>query len=148
MQLQMNYGSLSIMIRGCIYISDVLKDISWEILGICPHINGNHLTALFSYQQSLTQYPLNKIQTATQRKIVNMQMNKKKLKISSIKINILKIMLNTQKVVCELIRCDIVTQVQSQITMILFLFHPVYCHHFVQINRYIFIHKLDNNKCL
>eukprot|EP00105_Crassostrea_gigas_P004918 XP_011418289.1 PREDICTED: uncharacterized protein LOC105321624 [Crassostrea gigas] len=44
-----------------LYIRDVLKDISWEILGICQQINRNHRAALYSYQQSLTQYPLNKI---------------------------------------------------------------------------------------
>uniref|UniRef100_A0A8W8LID8 Mab-21-like HhH/H2TH-like domain-containing protein n=1 Tax=Magallana gigas TaxID=29159 RepID=A0A8W8LID8_MAGGI len=51
------------------YIRDVLRDISWEILGICQQITGNLQAALYSYQQSLTQYPWNNIQTATHRRI-------------------------------------------------------------------------------
>ncbi|XP_011418263.3 uncharacterized protein [Magallana gigas] len=46
----------------------VLRDISWEILGICQQITGNLQAALYSYQQSLTQYPVHNIRTATQRR--------------------------------------------------------------------------------
>nr|XP_011418268.2 uncharacterized protein LOC105321609 [Crassostrea gigas] len=54
--------------RG-LYVPNLLRDISWEILGICQQITGNLQAALYSYQQSLTQYPCNKIQTATQCRI-------------------------------------------------------------------------------
>uniref|UniRef100_A0A8W8HVG6 Uncharacterized protein n=1 Tax=Magallana gigas TaxID=29159 RepID=A0A8W8HVG6_MAGGI len=53
------------------YVPDVYRDISWEILGICQQITGNPQAALYSYQQSLTQYPFNGIQTATQRRILD-----------------------------------------------------------------------------
>ncbi|XP_052690426.1 uncharacterized protein LOC128168269 [Crassostrea angulata] len=52
-----------------LYVRDVLRDISWEILGICQQITGNIQAALYSYKQSLTQYPFNNIQTATRRRI-------------------------------------------------------------------------------
>nr|XP_022305590.1 uncharacterized protein LOC111112403 isoform X2 [Crassostrea virginica] len=52
-----------------LYIRDVLRDISWEILGICQQMTGDLQAALYSYQQSLTQYPFNKIQNATQMRI-------------------------------------------------------------------------------
>ncbi|XP_052722128.1 uncharacterized protein LOC128193009 [Crassostrea angulata] len=52
-----------------LYVSDELRDISWEILGICQQITGNLQAALYSYQQSLTQDPDHKIQTATHRRI-------------------------------------------------------------------------------
>nr|XP_034314230.1 uncharacterized protein LOC117684783 [Crassostrea gigas] len=52
-----------------LYVPDLSRNISWEILGICQQITGNLQAALYSYQQSLTQYPFNKIQTATQRRI-------------------------------------------------------------------------------
>jgi hypothetical protein len=42
-----------------------LRDISWQILGICQQISGDLQAALYSYQQSLAQYPFNKIQSAT-----------------------------------------------------------------------------------
>uniref|UniRef100_K1PYY7 Uncharacterized protein n=1 Tax=Magallana gigas TaxID=29159 RepID=K1PYY7_MAGGI len=54
--------------RG-LYVPDLLRDISWEILGICQQIIGNLQAALYSYQQSLTQHPYNRIQTATQKRI-------------------------------------------------------------------------------
>ncbi|XP_052697279.1 uncharacterized protein LOC128175567 [Crassostrea angulata] len=50
-------------------IDDAYGDISWEILGICQQITGNLQAALYSYQQSLTQYPHHRIQTATQKRI-------------------------------------------------------------------------------
>ncbi|XP_052703557.1 uncharacterized protein LOC128179916 [Crassostrea angulata] len=52
-----------------LYIYDILRDISWEILGICQQITGNLQAALYSYQQSLAQHPINRIQTATHMRI-------------------------------------------------------------------------------
>ncbi|XP_078340385.1 uncharacterized protein LOC144617476 [Crassostrea virginica] len=52
-----------------LYVLDLYRDISWEILGICQQMTGNLQAALYSYQQSLTQYPLNKIHNATQMRI-------------------------------------------------------------------------------
>ncbi|XP_052708609.1 uncharacterized protein LOC128183574 [Crassostrea angulata] len=49
-----------------------LKDIYWEILGICQQITGNPQAALYSYQQSLRQDPYNRIQTATRQRIQNL----------------------------------------------------------------------------
>nr|XP_022298625.1 uncharacterized protein LOC111107635 [Crassostrea virginica] len=46
-----------------------LRDISWEILGICQQMTGNRQAALFSYRQSLRQIPFNKIDTATRHRI-------------------------------------------------------------------------------
>ncbi|XP_061168975.1 uncharacterized protein LOC133178248 [Saccostrea echinata] len=46
-----------------------IKDISWQILGICQQATGNHRAALFSYQQSLRQEPFHKIQQATLMRI-------------------------------------------------------------------------------
>ncbi|XP_011414756.3 uncharacterized protein [Magallana gigas] len=51
------------------YVCNISRDISWEILGICHQITGNLQAALYSYQQSLTQYPFHCIHTATQRRI-------------------------------------------------------------------------------
>nr|XP_034303456.1 uncharacterized protein LOC117681750 isoform X3 [Crassostrea gigas] len=54
------------------YIYDLSRDISWEILGICQQITGNLQAALYSYQQSLSQYPqypFHNIQTATHKRI-------------------------------------------------------------------------------
>nr|XP_034322925.1 uncharacterized protein LOC117688744 [Crassostrea gigas] len=54
--------------RG-LYVHKDYGDISWEILGICHQMAGNLQAALYSYQQSLRQYPYNKIQTATTERI-------------------------------------------------------------------------------
>ncbi|XP_034333417.2 uncharacterized protein [Magallana gigas] len=51
-----------------------LRDISWEILGICQQITGNLQAALYSYHQSLRQYPHNKIQTATRQRIQDLHL--------------------------------------------------------------------------
>ncbi|XP_065944921.1 uncharacterized protein [Magallana gigas] len=51
------------------FVADIFRDISWEILGICQQITGNLRAALYSYKQSLTQHPINNIQTATHRRI-------------------------------------------------------------------------------
>nr|XP_022315411.1 uncharacterized protein LOC111119498 [Crassostrea virginica] len=53
----------------CMYVHDMSRDISWEILGICQQMTGNLQAALFSYQKSLTQFPMNNIHTATQMRI-------------------------------------------------------------------------------
>ena len=45
------------------------RDISWEILGICQQMTGNRTAALYSYRQSLRQYPFHKIDTATRHRI-------------------------------------------------------------------------------
>ncbi|XP_061182377.1 uncharacterized protein LOC133190707 [Saccostrea echinata] len=45
-----------------------LRDISWQILGICQQVTGNLQAALYSYHQSL-RVPLHKIQTATELRI-------------------------------------------------------------------------------
>ncbi|XP_034313011.2 uncharacterized protein [Magallana gigas] len=50
-------------------VDDINRDITWEILGICQQITGNLQAALFSYEQSLTQYPFSNIQTATHKRI-------------------------------------------------------------------------------
>ena len=51
----------------------ILRDISWEILGICQQMTGNHQTALYSYRQSLRQKPLNKLHMATRQRIQDLQ---------------------------------------------------------------------------
>ncbi|XP_052710053.1 uncharacterized protein LOC128184554 [Crassostrea angulata] len=51
-----------------------LRDISWEILGICQQITGNLQAALYSYQQSLGQDPFNEIQTATRQRIQDLHL--------------------------------------------------------------------------
>ncbi|XP_034333360.2 uncharacterized protein [Magallana gigas] len=51
-----------------------LRDISWEILGICQQITGNLHAALYSYQHSLIQHPCHKIQTATRQRIQNLHL--------------------------------------------------------------------------
>ena len=52
-----------------LYINYHDRDISWEILGICQQMTGNHQAALDSFQRSLIQLPFNLIQSATQRRI-------------------------------------------------------------------------------
>ncbi|XP_078319777.1 uncharacterized protein LOC144621072 [Crassostrea virginica] len=47
----------------------VLRDISWEILGICQELAGDYQAALYSYQQALGQPPLNNIQRITRHRI-------------------------------------------------------------------------------
>ena len=50
-------------------INVTLRDISWEILGICQELAGDYQAALYSYQQSLGQFPFNRIHTATRHRI-------------------------------------------------------------------------------
>ena len=52
-----------------LFVDEVDRDISWEILGICQQMTGNLQAALYSYQQSLGQFPTNKIQNATLMRI-------------------------------------------------------------------------------
>nr|XP_022299927.1 uncharacterized protein LOC111108380 [Crassostrea virginica] len=52
-----------------VFVHVALRDISWEILGICQQMTGNHQAALYSYRQSLRQFPLHKIDTATKHRI-------------------------------------------------------------------------------
>ncbi|XP_022315409.1 uncharacterized protein LOC111119495 [Crassostrea virginica] len=63
---------LQALVHQGLYISDLNRDISWEILGICQQMTGNLQAALFSYQQSCTQYPFNSIHAATQTRIQNL----------------------------------------------------------------------------
>lgn len=53
--------------------SFAFAEISWEILGICQQIAGYYQAALYSYQQSLRQFPINGIQTATRQRIRDLQ---------------------------------------------------------------------------
>ncbi|XP_062599003.1 uncharacterized protein LOC134260472 [Saccostrea cucullata] len=57
------------------YIPLLLRDISWQILGICQQVTGNLQAALYSYRQSLRQKPYNKIQTATEMRIQSLPMD-------------------------------------------------------------------------
>lgn len=54
---------------------DSLKfgDIAWEILGICQQIAGYQQAALYSYQQSLRQFPIFFLETATRQRIRDLQ---------------------------------------------------------------------------
>ncbi|XP_078322106.1 uncharacterized protein LOC111112406 [Crassostrea virginica] len=52
-----------------LYVPEIFRDISWEILGICQQMTGNFQAALYSYQQSLTQFQSNKIQNVTLMRI-------------------------------------------------------------------------------
>ncbi|XP_061164472.1 uncharacterized protein LOC133173503 [Saccostrea echinata] len=55
-----------------VFVPEGLKDISWQILGICQQITGNIKSALFSYQQSIRHIyknSLHQIQTATLMRI-------------------------------------------------------------------------------
>uniref|UniRef100_K1Q001 Uncharacterized protein C3orf59-like protein n=1 Tax=Magallana gigas TaxID=29159 RepID=K1Q001_MAGGI len=55
-----------------LYIGDICRDISWEILGICQQMAGNLQAALYSFLQSLRQFPFNKIQNATTQRIYDL----------------------------------------------------------------------------
>nr|XP_022298889.1 uncharacterized protein LOC111107817 [Crassostrea virginica] len=52
-----------------VFVDVELRDISWEILGICQQMTGNRQAALYSYRQSLRQNPFHKIHTATRHRI-------------------------------------------------------------------------------
>ncbi|XP_062601283.1 uncharacterized protein LOC134262997 [Saccostrea cucullata] len=52
------------------YIRYYLRNISWQILGICQQVTGNHQAALYSYQQALKHISTSHdIQTATVMRI-------------------------------------------------------------------------------
>ncbi|XP_061188882.1 uncharacterized protein LOC133197058 [Saccostrea echinata] len=53
-----------------INIPSRLRDISWQILGICEQLTGNLLDALYSYQQSFKQYPYHEIQKVSIVRII------------------------------------------------------------------------------
>ena len=56
------------------FVPIILKDISWEILGICQQMTGNHQAALYSYHLSLIQCPLHRIQSATRQRIQDLSL--------------------------------------------------------------------------
>ncbi|XP_061179624.1 uncharacterized protein LOC133188268 [Saccostrea echinata] len=60
------------------YVPLLLRDISWQVLGICQHVVGDLHGALQSYEESLRQEPFNKIKEATDCRIgcVNQQLQK------------------------------------------------------------------------
>jgi hypothetical protein len=51
------------------YVPLHLRDLSWQILGICQHVVGDLNGALQSYQESLTQRQYRRIQLATETRI-------------------------------------------------------------------------------
>ncbi|XP_062578692.1 uncharacterized protein LOC134240632 [Saccostrea cucullata] len=53
-----------------VYIEEYKRDISWQILGICQQMTGNHEAALHSYQQSLQQEKFHNLETATFIRII------------------------------------------------------------------------------
>lgn len=54
------------------FVPEQLRDISWEILGICQQIAGNLHAARYSYQQSLKQHHYNQIEHATRQRICDL----------------------------------------------------------------------------
>ncbi|XP_062572784.1 uncharacterized protein LOC134234753 [Saccostrea cucullata] len=48
-----------------VYVPPILRDISWQILGICQQICGDYSGSLRSYRYSLQQISLHKLQKAT-----------------------------------------------------------------------------------
>ncbi|XP_062582339.1 uncharacterized protein LOC134244081 [Saccostrea cucullata] len=51
------------------YVPLYLRDLSWQILGICQHVVGDLHGALRSYEESLKQKPYNKLNEATEFRI-------------------------------------------------------------------------------
>ncbi|XP_052697759.1 uncharacterized protein LOC128175910 [Crassostrea angulata] len=76
MKAQTALDDLQVLVNDVqgLYTGDVCRDISWEILGICQQITGNLQAALYSYQQSLAQFPFHKLQTATAQRIYDLHM--------------------------------------------------------------------------
>lgn len=58
--------TLLLLVDPELFINYKGGDIAWEILGICQEIEGYLQDALYSYQQSLKQFPWHKIQSATE----------------------------------------------------------------------------------
>nr|XP_022308314.1 uncharacterized protein LOC111114317 [Crassostrea virginica] len=52
-----------------VFVPVNLRDISWEILGICQQVIGNYQAALFSYRQSFRQHHFNGLRAATRQRI-------------------------------------------------------------------------------
>ncbi|XP_078320184.1 uncharacterized protein LOC144617557 [Crassostrea virginica] len=52
-----------------VFVPVELRDISWEILGICQQMTRNYHAALYSYLNSLTQIPKQSIEIATEHRI-------------------------------------------------------------------------------
>ncbi|XP_061183468.1 uncharacterized protein LOC133191748 [Saccostrea echinata] len=50
----------------------MFRDISWQILGICQQVTGNYQEALYSFQQSLQEYPFHGIRQATCERILKL----------------------------------------------------------------------------
>jgi hypothetical protein len=51
------------------YVPTGLRDLSWQILGICQQVAGDLHGALHSYHESLRLLQLHKIQAATEKRI-------------------------------------------------------------------------------
>ena len=58
-----------------VYIINELRDISWQILGICQQMTGDFEAAKYSYKQSTKQYQYHQIQYATHKRIQDMNMS-------------------------------------------------------------------------
>ena len=89
MRAQAALGDLQVLVHydQGVLVPVQLRDISWEILGICQQMTGNHQAALYSYHQSLAQFPLHKIQSATRQRIQDLHwttMHHQHLKIDEI----------------------------------------------------------------
>ena len=69
MRAQEALNDLQDVVHQGVLVHELLGDISWEILGICQEIAGEHQAALYSYQKSLGQPLVNSIQTATRHRI-------------------------------------------------------------------------------
>uniref|UniRef100_K1Q7N3 Tetratricopeptide repeat protein n=1 Tax=Magallana gigas TaxID=29159 RepID=K1Q7N3_MAGGI len=54
------------------FVPEQLRDISWEILGICQQMAGNFQDARYSYQQSLEQDHTNQLEHATRQRILEL----------------------------------------------------------------------------
>ncbi|XP_062573151.1 uncharacterized protein LOC134235083 [Saccostrea cucullata] len=55
------------------HVPHLLRDISWQIVGICQQIFGDYSGSLLSYQKSLQQIPFNKLLQATLFRINSVQ---------------------------------------------------------------------------
>ena len=69
MRAQAALGDLQVIVHHDHWVRVQYRDISWEILGICHEMAGNHQAALHSYRQSLEQLQVHQIHTATRHRI-------------------------------------------------------------------------------
>ena len=69
MRAQAALDDLQVIVHHDHWVPVQYRDISWEILGICHEMAGNHQAALHSYRQSLGQLQTNQIHTATRQRI-------------------------------------------------------------------------------